>query len=108
MNHLLLLASFMCHPGALSPSYAHHAVITRRVASAVLTMPRQPVRSSNIASIGYDASTATLEVEFVTGAVYQYYGVPKSVYEGLMNAKSHGGYLAHYVKDAGYRHKEVQ
>jgi hypothetical protein len=70
-------------------------------------MPRQPVRSSNIASIGYDSGSSTLEVEFVTGAVYQYYNVPKSVYEGLMNAKSHGSYFARYVKDAGYRYKEV-
>jgi hypothetical protein len=71
-------------------------------------MPRQPVKSSDIASIGYDARTSTLEVEFLTGAIYQYYGVPQSVYEGLMQAKSHGSYLAHYVKDAGYRYKEVR
>ena len=71
-------------------------------------MPRTPVRSSNIASIGYDESTSTLEVEFRTGAVYQYYEVPKRVYVGLMNASSHGAYFAQYVKDAGYRYKEVR
>jgi hypothetical protein len=71
-------------------------------------MPRQPVKSSDIASIGYEARTSTLEVEFLMGAIYQYYGVPQSVYEGLMQAKSHGSYLAHYVKDAGYRYKEVR
>ena len=71
-----------------------------------ITMPRQPVRSSNIASIGYDSSTNTLEVEFLSGAVYQYYGVPKAVYEGLMNASSHGSFLATHVKGR-YQYKEL-
>lgn len=72
----------------------------------VATMPRQPVRSSNIASIGYESSTNTLEVEFLNGAVYQYYGVPKTVYEGLMNASSHGSFLAAHVKGR-YQYKEL-
>ena len=70
------------------------------------TMPRQPVRSSNIASIGYESSTNTLEVEFSSGAVYQYYGVPKAVYQGLMNASSHGSFLAAHVKGR-YQYKEL-
>lgn len=69
-------------------------------------MPRRPVRSSNIASIGYDASGSILEVEFVTGAVYQYYKVPQAVYEGLMSASSHGTYLVRYVKDV-YQYREM-
>ena len=71
-----------------------------------LAMPRRPVRSSNITSIGYDAASHTLEVEFHTGSVYQYYNVPESVYRGLMNASSHGSYLAQYVKEV-YRYREV-
>jgi len=71
-----------------------------------VAMPRKPVRSSNIASIGYDEASYTLEVEFRTGSVYQYYNVPKVVYEGLMNAPSHGTYLARYVKDV-YRYREI-
>jgi len=71
-------------------------------------MPRKPVRSSNIASIGYDESSKTLEVEFLNGAIYQYYNVPLSIYKGLMTAQSHGGYLDENVKDAGYQYKRVQ
>ncbi|QNH64233.1 KTSC domain-containing protein [Hymenobacter sediminicola] len=70
-------------------------------------MPRTRVQSNNIASIGYDEKAEILEVEFRNGSVYQYYGVPKRIYVGLMNASSHGAYLAQYVKDAGYRYKEV-
>ena len=69
-------------------------------------MPRRPVRSNNIASIGYDVANHTLEVEFRTGSVYQYFNVPESVYRGLMNASSHGSYLAQYVKEA-YHYREV-
>ena len=69
-------------------------------------MPRRPVRSSDIASIGYDAQSNVLEVEFLNGAVYQYYQVPQAVYEGLMNANSHGGYLAAHVKGV-YQYRRV-
>ncbi len=37
-------------------------------------MKREPVESSMIASIGYDANAETLEVEFNAGGLYQYEG----------------------------------
>ena len=49
----------------------------------------------------------TLEVEFKTGAVYQYYDVPQSMYDGLMSADSHGRYLDAYIKKGGYRYSQV-
>lgn len=70
-------------------------------------MERQYVSSSNIASIGYDASDMILEVEFLNGAIYQYYDVPQSVYDGLMSASSHGSYLDAYVKKGGYRYRKI-
>lgn len=70
-------------------------------------MERTYVTSSNIASIGYDAEQMILEVEFNYGAVYQYYDVPESVYDGLMAADSHGKYLDAYVKKAGYRYEKL-
>ena len=45
-------------------------------------MERQYVSSSNIASIGYDPDNLVLEIEFLSGAVYQYYDVPQSIYDG--------------------------
>ena len=63
-----------------------------------MIMERQSVSSSNIASIGYDANSQTLEVEFKSGRIYQYYNVPLSEYNGLMNASSHGKYLNQYIK----------
>lgn len=70
-------------------------------------MERQYVSSSNIASIGYDQDNMVLEIEFLSGAIYQYYDVPQSIYEGLMAADSHGKYLAAYIKKGGYRYAQV-
>ncbi len=70
-------------------------------------MERQHVSSSNIASIGYDQDNMVLEIEFLSGAIYQYYDVPQSIYEGLMAADSHGKYLAAYIKKGGYRYAQV-
>jgi hypothetical protein len=52
-------------------------------------MVRQPVVSSNVVSVGFEADGApeygTVEVEFRGGGVYRYFGVPRGVYEGLMD-----------------------
>lgn len=61
-------------------------------------MERTPVSSSNVSSIGYDADSQTLEVEFNNGAVYQYSGVPEYEYDGIMNADSKGKYLHSNIK----------
>ncbi len=62
-------------------------------------MQRQPVSSSNIASIGYDEATQTLEVEFLNNSVYQYFNVPPNIHDELMAAPSHGVYLNANVKN---------
>jgi hypothetical protein len=67
-------------------------------------MQRQPVSSSNIASIGYDQTAQILEVEFLNHTVYQYFNVPIPVYEALMAAGSHGTYLNVNIKS----HYQVQ
>lgn len=69
-------------------------------------MDRQPVSSSNIASIGYDSLSQTLEIEFKHGGLYQYYDVPQHEYEGLMNASSHGRYLVTQIKGR-YRYSRI-
>ena len=62
-------------------------------------MQRQPVSSSNIASIGYDERTQTLEVEFLDDSVYQYFNLPTNIYEALMAAPSHGVFLHANIRD---------
>ncbi len=67
---------------------------------------RISVESSNITSIGYDEDSGTLEIEFHSGAVYQYFDVSFSVYDGLMATDSHGRYLAQHIKGQ-YRYVKV-
>jgi hypothetical protein len=62
-------------------------------------MDRETVSSTNLAAVGYDATTQTLEVEFHGGRVYQYYGVPQQMYEELMQAPSAGKFFNVYVKE---------
>ena len=69
-------------------------------------MERQRVTSTNIRSIGYDATNETLEVEFNSGGLYQYFNVPETVYTALMRASSKGRYLNDQIKDR-YRYQAV-
>ena len=69
-------------------------------------MERAGVSSSNIRSIGYDSSTETLEVEFTSGELYHYFGVPSNVHEALMRAPSHGRFLNDRIKGR-YRYRKL-
>lgn len=63
-----------------------------------------PVDSSNISSIGYEDNV--LYISFNSGGLYAYYNVPRSVYDALMNASSHGKYFAAYVKN-NYKYRRI-
>jgi hypothetical protein len=63
-------------------------------------MFREPVVSTSIASIGFDADNETLEVEFVSGSVYRYRNVEEDVYERLLAAPSKGAFFNEHIKDA--------
>ena len=71
-------------------------------------MQRQSVSSSNLNSVGYDRNARVLEIEFHSGSIYQYSGVPESVYLGLMNAASKGSYFDAYIKKGGYSYRQVR
>ena len=62
-------------------------------------MERTYVPSTNISSIGYDAATETLEIEFLSSAIYQYFNVPLNMHEQLMQAGSKGKFLHIYIKN---------
>lgn len=60
-------------------------------------MNMSPVTSSDIASIGYEHGT--LHIRFHRGGLYAFFDVPESVYEGLINASSHGRYFHAHIKN---------
>ena len=64
------------------------------------------VDSSSIAAIGFDEDSQTLQVEFKNGATYQYFDVPKAIFDGLVSAASVGQFLNQQVK-GNYRYSRV-
>lgn len=62
-------------------------------------MKREAISSSNLVSVGYDALSETLEIEFNSGSVYQYYNVSRSIYEALLAAPSAGRFFAYQIKN---------
>lgn len=62
-------------------------------------MKRIAVESSMIASVGYDEENEILEVEFNSGQVYQYFEVPREVFDELLQAESKGRYMKSSVID---------
>jgi len=65
----------------------------------VIDMDVKPVKSRDLALIGYDHSTLTLEIVFRAGGVYRYQEVPEHVYHALMAAPSHGIFFQKNIKD---------
>ena len=62
-------------------------------------MQRKNVTSSAISSVGYDERSSVLEVEFQSGAVYDYFDVPPKVYRDLLKAASKGSFVSRRIRD---------
>lgn len=61
-------------------------------------MKRTAVASSTLNSAGYDSQTMTLELEFTSGDVYQYFDVPVDVYLKLRQSESLGRFFNEQIK----------
>jgi hypothetical protein len=53
-------------------------------------MDRIPLQWTNIKEAGYDAQSATLQIMFTDGDVYECFDVPETIFDGLVNAPSAG------------------
>lgn len=69
-------------------------------------MDRKPVASAALASVGYDPDTGELEVEFRTGRIYRYSGVPSAMHEWLLRTRNKGVFVAHHLSGR-YREQSV-
>ena len=61
-------------------------------------MDRDYVESSMITSFGFDPSISTLEIEFKSGVVWQYFDVPESIYYEMKSASSCGKFFHASIK----------
>lgn len=57
------------------------------------------VSSSAMRRIEYDAITGKLDIWFNDSGRYSYYGVPASIYDGLMVSSSKGSYFNARIRD---------
>jgi hypothetical protein len=60
-------------------------------------IPCQPVKSTSVQGIGYDATSQTLAVQF-RGATYHYAGVPVEVYEEFKLTESFGRFFQDRIR----------
>ena len=62
-------------------------------------MERKRVNASSIRSVGYDAGTQVLEVEFTSGSIVQYSGVSHEVHRRFINAPSPGSFFQDQIEE---------
>jgi KTSC domain len=62
-------------------------------------MQRQPVESTTMRSVGYDQTNQVLEIEFQSGAIYQYLDVPPAIHKELMDSESKGRFFNREIRD---------
>ncbi len=65
-----------------------------------------PVSSSSLVAVGYDPARRELEIEFVSGRVYRYFGVPAQAHQALMRARSKGRHFNARIRDR-YRFRRL-
>jgi hypothetical protein len=63
-------------------------------------MKRQAVESTTMRSVGYNHANQVLEVEFQSGAIYQYLDIAPAIYKGLVDAESKGQYFNSEIRDS--------
>jgi len=69
-------------------------------------MMRHVVKSSSIATLGYEATTSVLEVVFHGGRVYRYRDVPEGEFERFLAAPSKGRYYNANIRNQ-YAYEQV-
>ncbi|ABL65329.1 KTSC domain-containing protein [Chlorobium phaeobacteroides] len=59
----------------------------------------EPVASTNITAVGYDAENLTVYIQFLDGSAYAYKGVQEREFENLKTAPSVGSYFNRNYKN---------
>ncbi|BEP54494.1 hypothetical protein GmRootV118_17380 [Variovorax sp. V118] len=71
----------------------------------LIVIAMKPVKSQQVASIGYDAGSKTLAVTFThgPGTVYQYPGVDAKVHADFLAAESIGTFFGKHIKTRPFK-----
>ena len=64
-----------------------------------MTITTNLIHSSNLRAASYEIWTATLTIQFQSGAVYEYLDVPPEIYDSLVAAESAGRFHHLFIKN---------
>lgn len=67
-----------------------------------------PVKSSAITQVGYDEQTSTLRILFRAGFAYEFYVVPRRVFEAFLEAESKGRFFDEELRDGPYSWRRLE
>lgn len=70
-------------------------------------IPLNAVESSNVSAVGYDAKTERMAVQFKSGGLYHYHGVPAKAADAVLTAKSVGSAVRATLVQGGYRYDRL-
>lgn len=62
-------------------------------------MERSNVLSDELHSVGYNSNSNMLEIEFKNGDINQYFGVPVSLYNGLIRSSLKSEFFHNNIED---------
>lgn len=72
-----------------------------------ISVQTMPVKSSNVAAIGFSSEYGILAVEMINGSLYYYLDVPKIIYDQLLSSPAIGSYMWRNVKGK-YRYVRIK
>src|ERR1035441_6781748 len=81
-------------------------VAIRTTRLPTINMTGYIVNSSNLYAVDYEPWSGTLTITFRSGSVYEYYGVPPSVFDCLLAAESPGRVYTSHLQ-SNYSHKRI-
>jgi hypothetical protein len=113
LGHIARLTGRL-HPGSVStlhrlqsdPEVSGWAESSLQDAKMFVEIPRVPVDSTALASVGYDPGLSVLDIEFEDGSIYRYDAVPAEVHDALLTAESLGAYFNSHIKPV-YDFREI-
>ena len=68
----------------------------------------KPVVSSMISSIGFDANSKRLCLQFPNGKCYEYSGVDSETFLRVVTAESTGKAFNEHIKNGGFKFKKIE
>ena len=71
------------------------------------TLTMYPVKSSQLLSVGYNAKTNTLYIEFQNWSVYEYYEVPSEVASAIISPSTSVGKYFYAEIKGKYDYKKI-